>query len=119
MDKRCGLPLALPLHAKKLCLDLPLSRRFGHRVLVWKTGKKPSRFCRSTSAAGVGYALRYREIPADKKIRKSGHGRDGHVRFFCRQHSVSGSSAATRRVFRACNDEALPGHWEGLLFRTG
>ena len=32
---------------------------------------------------------------------------------------VSGSSAAIRRVFRACNDEALPGHWEGLLFRTG
>ena len=92
MNKRCGLPLALPLHAKKLCPDLSFSRRFGHRVLLWKTGKKPSRFCRSTSAAGVGYALRYREIPADRKI---------------------------RRVFRACNDEALPGHWEGLLFRTG
>lgn len=106
VNKRCGLPLTLPLHAKKLCPDLSLSRRFGHRVLVWKTGKKPSRFCRSTSAAGVGYALRYREMPVDKKIKKSGHGRDGHVRFFAGsipsaealpRYGVSSAPATTKR----------------------
>ena len=111
MDKRCGLPLALPLHAKKLCPNLPFSRRFGHRVLVWKTGKKPSRFCRSTSAAGVGYALRYREIPPDRKIRKSGHGRDGHVRFFLpaafRQRKLCRDTACLPRLQRRSAAGAL------------
>ena len=111
MNKRCGLPLALPLHAKKLCPNLPFSRRFGHRVLVWKTGKKPSRFCRSTSAAGVGYALRYREIPPDRKIRKSGHGRDGHVRFFLpaafRQRKLCRDTACLPRLQRRSAAGAL------------
>ena len=106
MDKRCGPPLALPLHAKKLCPDLPFSRRFGHRVLLWKTGKKPSRFCRSTSAAGVGYALRYREIPQTGRYGKADMAVMVMSAFFAGsipsaealpRHGVSSAPATTKR----------------------
>ena len=125
VGKRCGLPLALPLHAKKLCPDLPLSRRFGHRVLVWKTGKKPSRFCRSTSAAGVGYALRYREIPADKRYGKADMAVMVMSAFFAGsipsaealpRYGVSSAPATTKRC-RGTGKDSFPGPAERTCCR--
>ena len=81
MNKRCGLPLALPLHAKKLCPGL--SHAAGPGIVSGMgNGKKRGLSCRSTGAMGAGISRRCREIPADGKRQKSGHDPDGHVRFF-------------------------------------
>ena len=55
VDKRCGLPLALPLLAKKLCPGLSLSRWFGHRVLACTAGKM-RRMLPGISAVANAYA---------------------------------------------------------------
>ena len=54
VDKRCGLPLALPLHAKKLCPGL--SFMLQARAIFWgmESGKKRGISCRSTGATGAG-----------------------------------------------------------------
>ena len=81
MNKRCGLPLELPLHAKKLCPGL--SHAAGPGIVSGMgNGKKRGLSCRSTGATGAGISRRCREIPADGKRQKSGHDPDGHVRFF-------------------------------------
>ena len=110
VDKRCGLPLALPLLAKKLCPGL--SFMLQTRAIFWgmESGKNTAYPAGPPARRAQAYALRCRAIPADRKKQKSGHGRDGHVRFFLmaasRQRKDNRSPAGLPRLQ---NDDALPG----------
>ena len=66
VNKRCGLPLELPLHAKKLCPGL--SHAAGPGIVSGMgNGKKRGLSCRSTGATGAGISRRCRENPRRRK----------------------------------------------------